>query len=489
MQVASHRFVPLTKIPEIEEKLQAVTDEIQADKALSTGGAPTLSFADPVVPVHPKLHPFANVRKVIQAGMIIIFLVFGGFGTWGVVAKLSSAVLGTGVVKVDLNRKTIQHLEGGIIKEILVRDGDHVEAGQVLIVIDDARVTASVELLQGQLDAELAKSARLTAERDEQAEIVFSTELLERSVLPEVAELIQAENNYFNTKRRILFDQIVLIKNKIEEIKAEIKGLKTQLDANDRSIVLLKEEIVANESLENSKYVQKSQIRLLKRTVEDYHARIGDTHSDIARAHQKISDMELRIVSLRDEYVQTAASELTGRQAAGVQAKIFDLQARLRPSLDAQRRQQIVAPIAGTVVGLQVFTIGGVINPRQALLDIVPDNNPLIVEAKVGVESINSVHAGLDADIRLTAYKSRSTKLVRGKVTYVSADRLTDERSQEAYYLVHIDVDRQSLADAGDLLLLPGMAADIFIRTGERTAFDIMMSPLTASMGRAFRSE
>lgn len=468
-----------------------MTEEIKMDKALISGKTPALmeTGSQSFEPGKANIHPFANVRKTIQAGLIIIILVFGGFGTWAAFAKLSSAVIGVGIVKVDMNRKTVQHLEGGIIREILVRDGDHVQAGQVLIVLEDARVSASVDLLQGQLDAEFAKSARLMTERDEQAEIVFSAALMKRSHLSEVSELIRAEIYYFNTKRRILFDQIALIKNKIEEINDEILGMKIQIKAHNTSIELLKEEIIANESLENSKYVQKTQILLLKRTVQDYHARKGDSLSDIARAEQKISDMELRIVSLRDDYVQTAASELTGRQATGVQAKIFDLQARLRPSLDAKRRQQITAPITGTVVDLQVFTIGGVVFPRQALMDIVPNDTSLIVEAKIDVESINSVHPGQDADIRLTAYKSRSTPLVFGTVTYVSADRLTDERTEESYYLANIDIDRQSLADAGNLLLYPGMSAEVYIRTGERTAFDIMLSPLTASMRRSFRSE
>ena len=200
-------------------------------------------------------------------------------------------MIGVGIVKVDMNRKTVQHLEGGIIREILVRDGDHVQAGQVLIVLEDARVSASVDLLQGQLDAEFAKSARLMTERDEQAEIVFSAALMKRSHLSEVSELIRAEIYYFNTKRRILFDQIALIKNKIEEINDEILGLKIQIKAHNTSMELLKEEIIANESLENSKYVQKTQILLLKRTVQDYHARKGDSLSNIARAEQKISDM------------------------------------------------------------------------------------------------------------------------------------------------------------------------------------------------------
>ncbi|MGQ0656871.1 MAG: HlyD family type I secretion periplasmic adaptor subunit, partial [Chromatiales bacterium] len=202
----------------------------------------------------------------------------------------------------------------------------------------------------------------------------------------------------------------------------------------------------------------------------------------IAAARQKITGHELRIASLRDEYLQTAADELTASQA-----KIFDLEERLRPLQDASERQQIIAPIAGEVVGLKVFTVGGVIAPREPLLDIVPEDNPLIVEARVNVESIDELRLGMDADIRLTAYHVRSTPLIRGTVTYVSADRLSDEQTRAPYYLAHITVDKESLRAAGELRLLPGMPAEVFIKTQARTALDYLLEPVMGSLRRSLR--
>ncbi len=428
------------------------------------------------------LHPGANVQRIIKFGTFAILLVFGGLGTWATVAPLSGAVIGSGVVKVDLNRKTVQHLEGGIVREIRVRDGDQVEAGQVLIVIADERVDASVDVLQGQLDAELAKAARLAAERDSLEQLQFPEALTSRRDDPKVAELIGTETSFFDTRRRALAEQVALLEEQIEESHKEIKSLRMRADAEQAAAGLLRQEIAAHEQLEKQHYVRKMDILRLKRGIEEYKARRGEHLADIARAEQRISNLKLRIASSRDKYLQDAAEGLTAAQA-----RIFDLQERLRPSIDMQRRQHILAPISGTVVNMSVFTVGGVITPREPLMDIVPEDNLLIVEAQIPVDAIDDIILGQDADVRLSAYKRRSTPLVSGKVTYVSADRLTDSRTNESYYLIHVSVDRRSLDEAGNLSLYPGMPAEVYIRTGERTALDYMLSPVTATLRRAAR--
>lgn len=428
------------------------------------------------------LHAGANAHRIIKAGTFAILLVFGGFGAWAALAPLAGAVIGTGVIKVDLNRKTVQHLEGGIVKEILVRDGDQVSAGQTLIIVADERVDASVDVLQGQLDAEMAKAARLAAERDGLEQLRFPQELSGRLHDPKVAELIRTETSYFETRRRALEEQVSLLQTQIVESRREIESLRMRAEAERKGTELLEEEIAANEALEKQQYVQKVHILGLKRGIEDYKARRGEHLADMARAEQKIAELELRIASARDKYLQDAAQGLTTAQA-----RIFDLQERLRPSKDAQRRQHIVAPISGTVVDMKVFTVGGVIRPGEALMDIVPANNLLIVEARIPVDAIDDVHVGQEADVRLSAYKRRSTPLVAGRVTYVSADRMSDPERNDSYYLTHVTVDRDALAEAGDLSLYPGMPAEVYIRTGERTALDYMLTPLTATLRRSLR--
>lgn len=446
---------------------------------------PLLGRAQPAPSAPPPwsgLHPAANVHKIMRAGTVAILLVFGTFGLWATLAPLSGAIIGMGLIKVDLNRKTVQHLEGGIVKEILVRDGDRVQAGQALIVIEDERVDASVDVVQGLLDAEMAKTARLAAERDSLEQIVFPDVLLERADDPEVSELIRTETNFFETRRGAMRQQIKLLEQQIEEARHEIKSLDMRAQAEMEASRLLEEEVAANETLGAKQYVQKTQILTLKRGIEDYKARRGEHLADIARAGQKITDLELRIATTRDTYLQQATEGLTAAQA-----KIFDLQERLRPSQDMQRRQHITAPIAGTVVGLKVFTVGGIIGPREPLMDIVPDANELIVEAQIGVDDIDDVHVGQEADVRLSAYKRRTTPLVIGEVSYVAADRMTSQDGTHSYYITRITVTREALAEAGDIALYPGMPAEVFIRTAERTALDYLLAPVTNVLRRSFR--
>jgi epimerase transport system membrane fusion protein len=435
----------------------------------------------------PPLHPAANVRNITLAGLFTVAVVFGGFGTWAAVAPLAGAVIGRGEVKVDLNRKTVQHFEGGIVSEILVRDGDRVTTGQTLIVVVDERVSASVDVLRGHLDAEIAKAARLEAQRDEREEFVFPEELLSRADEPAVAELLRTEGTFFRTKREAMLEEVKLLNEQIAEARTEIEGLQQQVSANRAAVALLKEEIEANESLERSQYVQRVHLLGLKRMHEEYQGRHGQGLAEIARARQRIAEMELRIVQLRDNYVQRAVEDLTGVFSTGVYARIFDLRQRLRPSQDAQRRQRIVAPISGTVVDLRVFTVGGVIRSGEPLLDIVPDDNPLIVEARIRVDDIDSVREGQEADIRFSAFKRRATPLVSGIVSYVSADRLVDDVTGEFYYLTHVHADAQSLSEAGIESLHPGMPAEVFIRTGERTALQYLLAPITDTLRRSFR--
>lgn len=435
--------------------------------------------------VHP-LHPATNVHRTVQIGMIVIVLVFGFFGAWMTFAPLAGAIVATGTVKVDLNRKTIQHFEGGIVKEIRVRDGDHVKAGDTLIVVSDKRVNATVEVLQGQMDAEMAKSARLQAERDWLDTITFPPALLERARLPDVAQLINSEQTFFDTQRNSLLKQLELLEQQSAEAQVEIRSMRDRAAAEEAASALLAEEIAANEQIERSNYVPKVHLLQLKRGLEEYRARRGEHLANISQTEQKITDLKIRTVNLRDEYIQNAARQLTDSKA-----KVFDLEERLRPSEDTLERQQIIAPIDGTVVDLKVFTLGGIIAPREPLLDIVPDNNPLLVEAQIPLESIDNVHIGQEADIRLSAYQRRSTPLVYGRLIYISADRLSEKGSsgEKFFYLARIEVDRKALADAGNLHMTPGMPAEVYIRTQSRTVLDYLLTPITNSMRRSLREE
>lgn len=423
-------------------------------------------------------------RPLIRAGFVAIVLLVLALSAWVAAAPLGGAAIAPGVVKVDMDRKTIQHQEGGIVGEILVRDGDRVKAGQPLIVLKDVRVNASNDLVQTQLDAEMAKAARLLAEQIWAREISFPEELLARESDPRVAELLRRELTMFRTRRGSYESQTELIRKEIQETRQEIASRDRQLVSDQKSIRLQREELQANEALLDQGFVSKTRLLGLERSLADLEARHSDSEAERARAIQKISDLELRAETLRTSFMQDAASEL--RETT---AQIYDLRERVRPTQDAEERQRIVAPIDGEVVDLKVTTVGAVIGPREPIMDIVPDNADLIIEARVRPEDIASVHESAEADVRLTAFRRRITPTVTGRVTYISADRLTDKEGKIAYYLTHVRVTPEALKEAGDLRLVAGMPAEVFIRTSSRTALNYMLDPVTAFMQRSMREQ
>ena len=421
---------------------------------------------------------------LIRAGIMGTLLLIAGISTWVWLAPISGAVIGPGFVKVDMNRKTVQHQEGGIVSEILVRDGSKVKAGQTLIVLKDVRVDAGNEAVRTQLDAELAKAARLSAEVTYQ-NIDFPAELLERRSDTRVAELLKHESTVFRVRREALANQISLLQSQAREARDEIKARSGQLKADDEAIKLQRQELAANASLANQGFVSKTRLLTLQREVAQYESRRAEGAAEMARAQQKVSDLELRAETLRSSFAQEASNELRQTTTA-----IFELRDRLRPAQDAEKRQRITAPITGEVVDLRVTSVGAVIAPREPILDIVPENADLLVEARVRPEDVTFVHVDAHADVRLTAFRQRITPTVNGTVTYISADRLVDKDNKNApYYMVHVRVSPDSLKRAGDLQLQAGMPAEVFIQTTPRNALQYLVDPILAFLQRSLREQ
>ncbi|HXF15842.1 MAG TPA: HlyD family type I secretion periplasmic adaptor subunit [Burkholderiales bacterium] len=423
-----------------------------------------------------------EARRLIGLGLTVLVVLVISIGLWMVITPLTGAAIAPGAVKVDMNRKTLQHQEGGIIKEILVRDGSHVEAGETLLVINDVRVDANYDLLITQLDSEMAKASRLFAESTLDAGVAYAKELESRSEESRVKELMRRENAVFATRRQMLDTQIKLLKEQIQEAKAEAIALGEQVEAEKRAVAWQQEELLANQQLAEKGFMSNTRLLALQRGVADYEARLGEHRATLAQARQREGDFELRIASLRNNYMKEAADEL--KEAT---AKTYDLRERLRPSLDAAQRQRVIAPVSGDVVDLRVTTVGAVVGPRESLLDIVPANPELIVEARVRPEDITYVKIGGDADVRLSAFKQRITPTVTGKVTYVSADSLTDNKTGATYYLTHVKLTPEALREAGDLKLQAGMPAEVFVKTPARTPLQYLLDPLTGFLQHSFR--
>ena len=426
--------------------------------------------------------PDTELTRITRASFAVMLLGLLVMGAWLAVAPLSGAVIAPGFVKVDMNRKVVQHQEGGIVKQILVRDGERVQQGQTLVVIDDVKLDATLDLLRTQHDGERAKAARLEAERVMQTEVKFPADMVERAREPKVVEFLQRETALFRARREALDSQVAVLRKQIRQTEDEAKALDGQIAAEARALKSQKEELAMNEQLFKQNFVQKTRLMALERAAADYEARWEEHRAELAKTRQRGSELELRILAQRNSYVQSATDELKE-----ISARLFDLEERLRPSKDASDRQRIASPIAGVVVGQRVFTAGAVVGPREVLMEIVPEDKTLIIEARIKPEDINHVRQGSEAEVRLTAYKQRTTPLVAGTVNYVSADRMVDTQSGAPYYVVHVDIAARALEEAGNLRMQAGMPAEVYIRTDSRTAFDYLVAPVTAYLRRGMR--
>lgn len=444
-----------------------------AQKLIEYAPPPAVSFAGP------------RIFGPTVAGLFIVLAFFGGIGGWAALAPLSSGAVAQGTVRVDSHRKTVQHLEGGIIAEILVRDGDVVKAGQPLVKLDSVQSDASADLVERQYEALKALEARLIAERDNRTTIAFPPDLAaRRTTSPRVAEVLAGQETIFATRRKNLDDQVGILKKRIDQAEAEIGALQAQSKAEDEQLKLIDQEIGAVRKLYDVGLERLPRLLSLQRAGADIKGRRDHTLGMIARARQGIGETELQIVNAASGRANEIALEL--REA---QQRIGESEERIRATTDVKTRRVVVAPLAGTVVNSRFFTIGGVVSPGAPILDIVPAEDRLIVESRVQPIDIDFVRRGLKAQVRFTGLSARRTPTLEGSVASVSADTLIDERTGETYYSAMVEIGRDQLARIPGVTLYPGMPADVLIEVGARTALDYIVSPIRDSMWRSFRQK
>jgi len=421
-----------------------------------------------------------GVRNPMIAGLTVIAVFFVGFGVWAALAPLESAAIAPGIVVVDSNRKTIQHLEGGIVRDILITEGARVSAGDPLVVLDDTQPRAALGVQKGQLRAATALKARLEAERDSKGIVVFPDWIYNEAETKEVSAIIEGQRKIFAARRKSLSTQSAILEKRANQHREEIAGLKAEIKSQDYQLILIKDQLGRMESLFKKRLARRSQLVEL----QQQHAGIEGTKArntaSIARAQQNIAETGLQAEELNQSRLSEVASELHE-----VETKIFDLADRIRSAEDVLSRTTIYAPVSGTIVGLKVFTSGGVIAPGAPILDIVPDNDVLIVEARINTEDIDVVHAGLAARVRITAFSRRTTPELDGEMIYVSADRMKDERTDEPYYTARIALKTDGSDFSESLSLYPGMSAEVVIVTGTRTLLDYLFNPVLATFDRA----
>jgi epimerase transport system membrane fusion protein len=424
-----------------------------------------------------------EVQGLLRLGRWIILGAIAPLLAWLAFAPLSSAVVAPGFVKVDLNRRPVQHAEGGPVREVLVRDGQHVKAGQPLLVLGDVAVDADRNRLNYRVTIERAAQARLEAERELLATIAFPPDVTRAAASdPRIAEQVAKERSLFQARREALTSQVALLRTQRQKVEQEILAFRAQIAQAIESLRFQQEEVETARRMAKEGFVSQTRVAQLNSSVSDYGVKLEERRSELARAEQRILDTDLRIKSLESEYRQQASDQLKATTA-----RLSELEQEQRKSTDAYARQTLFAPVSGTVLDLRYGSVGSIVAPRETIAEIVPDESKLVIEARIRPEDVNRVHVAQPADVRITAFKYSTTDVVRGDVTYVSADRLTDRATNTPYYQVHVDVGSQALKKLGDLKLQAGMPAEVYVVGEERTPLQYLVEPVTQVLRRAGR--
>lgn len=439
-----------------------------------------ISLAAPTDGEAPRL-PSSSIGPIALAGLLAIVVFFGGFGGWAALAPLDGAIVADGIVSVDGNRKSVEHLEGGIVKRVLVKDGARIEQGAPLVVLDDARLRAQVEIFTQQMLQARASEARLVAERDGAALITFPDDLA-TSTDAAIRKIVASQMGEFESRRAALAGAEQVLRHRIEDFSRQIDGKRARRAAVVDQLASVEGEQQSLAKLLGKGLTTKERLLSLDRSAAGLKADLLDYDSAIASAEENIAETEAQIAQLGRDRSTEVASGL-----ADIQAKLLDLGPSLENARAALERTVVRAPYAGTIVGLQVFSTGAVIPPGGRILDIVPDRQSLVVEARVRVEDITELATGAAAEVHLANLRHLYVPTLHGKVVSVSADRLTDQRTGLAYFSAEIEIDPQELATRKDVMLYPGMQAQVMVVTERRTALEYLLSPLIAALDSAFR--
>ena len=423
-------------------------------------------------------------RPIAIAGYTMIAMTFGVAGVWAAVAKLDKAVIATGVVETETNRKTVQHLEGGIVREILAKEGNHVTEGQVLFRLEQVQAEANNEMLSNQLDSSLALEARLIAERDGAKEISWPNELNNKLAEPTLSHILDDQIHQFDERRRSLEGQIDILHSRIVQLQTEIDGLSIEKSATEKQTDYINKELVGLRELAGKNLVPVTRVYAMERERTRLEGAVGRAVADIAKAQGSIAEMNIQIKELSQKFQEEVASSLLDARQ-----KISDLRERSSISRDVLNRLAITAPRAGTVQNLKVFTIGQVLRGGEPLLDIVPDNDALVVHAEFSTADIDNVFAGMTTEIRFPAFHSRTIPVMLGKIETISHDRLLDESTHQYYYLGVVSLNRADIPEEYRSRVRAGMPAEIIVSSGERTVLNYLVGPLSSSLRKTFREQ
>jgi len=421
----------------------------------------------------------------ITAGYVVVFLGVGVFGTWAATAPLASGVVASGTLSVETNRKTIQHLEGGIISEIFAKEGEIVEVGDLLVKLDSTQAFGNFTVMQTRLTLLQATQARLLAESVDATEIEWPVGLAVDSADPSVQAAVKLQQTLFRDRKLTKDGQVGIMKARIQQLNEAVKGLQQQLSSVDKQVTSMQTEVDRLTSGQKKGVIGQNQLSQINRALLQLQGEQGEITAEIAKLRQTISETELQVVQIRQEFIERAGGELRD-----IRDQLAEVTERRNVARDVLNRTEVKAPVRGMIQNIQIHTTNGVIRPAEPILDIIPLDDDLIVSAKIRPIDIDSVHVDSEAEVRFSAFSSRTTPAIFGKLTVLSKDViLPQQQGQEPYYLARIEVDDQNVPAEIRGRLLPGMPADVIVATGERTFADYMIRPLTDAFHKSMREK
>ncbi|CAO4155947.1 Membrane fusion protein (MFP) family protein [Methylorubrum thiocyanatum] len=424
--------------------------------------------------------PIAWQRYAI-AGYALIVAAFGVAGAWAATVRLDRAVISTGVIVAESSRKVVQHFEGGMVQAVLVRDGQTVRAGDVLLRIDPVQSQASADLFRNQLDAALVLEARLRAEQAQSDDLQLPADLAARRDEPALARMISDQAGQLVERRTTLKGQLALIEAKVTQLRTEISGLAVEKSSVEQQVGFIRQELEGLRSLHERNLIPLSRLLVMERERTRLEGVIGRSVAERAKAENAISEAGLQITQLKQKLQETVTGQLLETRQ-----RIGELREKLVVAQDVFRRHEIRASHDGVIQALKVVAIGQVVRSGEPLMEIVPTADRLVVNVQFSPNDLEAVHAGMRAEIKFPTFQARRTPAVFGTLTVVSRDRLVDEGTKQAYFAGTVEIDEHHLPADVRHRLLAGLPAEVVVSAGERTALEYLFAPFFDAMGRAF---
>ena len=419
-------------------------------------------------------------KSIRLIGAIILVSTLGFFGVWGYFAPIDGAASAPGVVVVKSHKKTVQHLDGGIVNQLFVKDGDIVKEGALLLTLDGTENKAQLEIARGQFITLTAQVARLEAERDSAKNIKYPASLNDASD-ERITESKKTEGQLFLARKNAREGEMAVLTQRIGQLNSKIQGYKSQRSRKEELVASYAEEAKDLKELLAEGFADKQRLRDTERSFMLNSGEISALSSEIASSEIQIGETKLEILQLEKKFQEEVSTKLSEAQT-----NLYDVNQRMLATKDKVTRIDIKAPVAGRVMGLGIHTVGGIVLPGHPILDIVPQKEELIIEAQVSPLDIDRVSVGLIAEVRFSAFTQALTPVTDGKVINLSADRLMDEKTGVSYYQAHVELTPESLKKMSHLELVPGMPVEVLIKTGERTVFEYLTKPIHNAFARAF---